>query len=124
MFAPVRQVPRHRHTPAGEALLATWRVLVGDANPLHFARLGIDDDDGYIGLTEQEEVACDFFIGAGRLERVRAGQVHDLDAVPVVTEHALGAHDRLAGPVAGVLVQPGERVEEGGLAHVGEAHDA
>ena len=47
---------------------------------------------------------ADLEIGVGGDQRVGAGKVDDLEALVVVTEHALGASDGLARPVADVLV--------------------
>ena len=87
---------------------------------------GIDHHHRDIGLTEQQEVACHLFIETRRQERVGARQVHELVALVARGKGALGAGHRLARPVAGVLAQARERVEDRALAGVrvaGQGHD-
>ena len=88
---------------------------------------GVHDDDGAVGLAEQQEVARDLFVLRRREQRVGARQVDELVADLVELEAAFGARDRLAGPVAGVLLEAGQRVEQRRLAGVrvaGQRDDA
>ena len=55
-------------------------------------------------------------------EGVDAGQVHNGHVPAIHMGHALLLLHRHAGPVAHILVGPGEGVEEGGFAAVGVAH--
>ena len=81
----------------------------------------VEHHHGHIGLAEENEVAGDFLVGAAGLQRVGPRQVDDLDPLATVLKDTFGPGDRLAGPVAGVLPQAGERVEDGALAGVGIA---
>jgi len=86
----------------------------------------VDHDHGDVRAAEEEEVSRDLFIDRTRLEGVRPRQVDDLDPLALVREGALRAHDRLPGPVAGVLAQAGECVEDRALPRVrvpGEGHE-
>ena len=79
---------------------------------------GVHDDDRYVGPPEQDEIARHLLVDAARLQRVGTRQVNDLHARSAVGEYALGARNRLAGPVAGVLPQSRQRVEDRALADV------
>ena len=68
-------------------------------------RRGVDDDDRRVGPAEQQEVARDLFVVRRRQQRVGARQVHELVADLVELEAAFGARDRLARPVARVLLE-------------------
>ena len=79
---------------------------------------GIDDDHGDIRLPKQDEVTGDLFVRTACLQGVGTRQIDDLDLAAVVLEHPFSASDGLAWPVAGVLPQPGQRIEDGTLAGV------
>ena len=79
---------------------------------------GIHHHHRDVGLTEQQKVTRHLFVQTRRQQRVGTRQVHELVALVARGEGALGARDRLARPVAGVLSQPGERVEDGALAGI------
>ena len=110
----VHQVQEH-HRPVGDA------QYLQDEMEIAFEAGGVDHRHGDVGPPEEQEVARHLFVGAARLQRVGARQVHELDAGASVGERALGSHDGLARPVAGVLPQAGQRVENGALADVGVA---
>ena len=74
-------------------------------------RGGVDDDDGAVGASEEDEVAADLFVLRRGEKRVGAGQVDQLVVFVLEGIAAFGALDGLAGPVADVLAQAGERVE-------------
>ena len=78
------------------------------------------DDDG-LRAAEAQKVAGDLLLGRARVERIGAGNVHQLIYMPCVAAHAARAGDRLARPVAGVLAHARQRVEHGALADVGVA---
>ena len=91
-----------------------------------FEARGVDDHHGHVRPAEQDELASHLLVGAARLQRVGARQVDELHARAAMRERSLGADDGLAGPVAGVLPQAGEGVENRALAHVrvaGEGHE-
>ena len=78
----------------------------------------VDDDDRHVRLAEQDEVAGDFFVGAGRKQRIGARQIDQFVVLVAVVEAAFGAGDGLARPVAGMLAQPGQGVEDRALAGI------
>ena len=80
---------------------------------------GVDHEDGDVGPPEQDEVARHLLVRASRLQGVGAGQVDDLHPLALVGERPFGARDRLAGPVARVLPEAGQGVEDRALADVG-----
>ena len=87
---------------------------------------GVGHHHRHIGLTEEDEVAGDFLVFRGRGQRIGAGQVDDAITLVAEVEEALGLAHGLARPVAGVLFQPRQAVENGALARVrvaGEGHD-
>ena len=108
----IHEVETHHH-PVGDLQNLEHEVEV----PLQPG--GVHDDHGDVGLPEQHEVARYLLVGTPRLEAVRAGEVDQLDAPALEIERPLGARHRLAGPVAGVLAQTGECVEDGALPRVG-----
>jgi hypothetical protein len=69
-------------------------------------------------LSEQQEIAGDFLVGAGRQQRVGSRQIHQFVAAAVVQESALGPRHRLARPISRVLAQSRQRVEHRALARV------
>src|SRR5262245_63023987 len=78
-------------------------------------------------MTEEQKIARDFFVMRRREQRIRARQVDELVANLVELEPAFGAAHRLARPVAGVLFEAGQRVEQRRLARIrisGERDDA
>ena len=110
----VHQVQEHHH-PVGDAQYLQHEVQVA------LETGGVDHHHGDVGAPEEQEVARHLLVRAPRLQRVGARQVDELDARAAVGEGALGPHDGLARPVAGVLPQAGEGVEDGALADVGVA---
>jgi hypothetical protein len=80
---------------------------------------GIDHHDGHVGLAEQHEVARHLFVEARREQRVGARQVHQLEPFVAARKRPFGAGHGLAGPVAGVLPEARERIEDRALAGVG-----
>ena len=100
------------HDPSGDlADLQHQRQVALQARRVH-------DHDDDVRLPEEQRVAGDVLVGAGGQQRVGAGQVDDPVAGTAVGEAALGARHRLARPVADVLAQTGQRVEDGALAGV------
>src|SRR5262245_6002852 len=89
--------------------------------PLQPRRIDYDQRD--VGLAEEDEVARDFLVGASGLQRIGPRKVDDLDLAVFQVEDAFGARDRLAGPVARVLAQASQRVEDSALAGVGIARE-
>jgi hypothetical protein len=81
----------------------------------------VADDQRDIRLPEEQKVARHFLIGARRQQGIRPGQIDQFEAAAAVLETALRASYRLARPVAGVLAQAGEGVEDRALAGVGIA---
>jgi len=65
--------------------------------------MGVDDHHRHVRLCEQDEVTCDLFVDRRRHQRIRARQIDQFVACLAQREGTLGAGDRLAGPVAGVL---------------------
>ena len=87
---------------------------------------GVGHHHCHIGLTEENEVAGDLLVLRGGGQRVGARQVDDAIALAAEVEEAFGLAHGLARPVAGVLFEPREAVENGALARVGiagEGHD-
>ena len=82
---------------------------------------GVDHHYGDIGTPEENEVARDLLVHTARLERVGAGKVHHLHPLALMGKGAFSPHDGLPGPVAGVLPETGEGVEDRALADVGVA---
>jgi hypothetical protein len=82
---------------------------------------GVGHDHRDVGTSEQDEIAGDILVDAGRQQRVGAGQIDDAVLSPTEREAALGARDRLAGPVARVLAQSRQRIEHRALSDVGIA---
>ena len=81
----------------------------------------VDHRHRHVGPSEQDELAGHLFVRAAGLQGVGARQVDDLHARAAVREGPFGPHDGLAGPVAGVLPESGQGVEDGTLADVGVA---
>jgi len=81
-------------------------------------RSGVNHHDGNIGALSDEIIARDALLFGVCAQAVGAGQVDQVDGAPLVIEHAGLLLDRLAGPIAHVLVQPGQHVEHGRLADV------
>ena len=87
---------------------------------------GVGHHDGHVGLAKEDKVAGDLLVLRRGGERVGTGQVDDAIRVATVAKEALGLADRLAGPVARVLLQSGQGIEDGALARVriaGQGHD-
>ncbi len=81
-------------------------------------RSRVDQRDHDVGALGDQVVAGDALLLRVGGQAVGSGQVDEVDRSCLVVEHAGFLLHRLAGPVAHVLVQPGQHVEHGGLAHV------
>ena len=79
---------------------------------------GIEDHHRHVGPAEQNEIPGNFLVGAAGLEGVGARQVHDLHPRSGMLVLPFGAGHRLPGPVAGVLPEPGQRIEDRALPRV------
>ena len=87
----------------------------------------IAHDDHGVGLAAAHKVARDGLLRRVRAQGVCARNVHEKIVLPRRAAAAARAADGLARPVAGVLVHPGQGVEDGALADVRVAcqrHDA
>ena len=85
---------------------------------------GVDHGDDDVGPLADQVVARDpLFLRVGG-QAVGARQIHQVEAEAVLAAEGAGLLlHRLARPVADVLAQAGEHVEDGGLAHVGLADE-
>ena len=79
----------------------------------------IAHDHRAIRLTKQHEIARDLFVNAVRQQGVRPWQIDQLETLPPVSERPFRARHGLARPVARVLAQAGQAVENRALARVG-----
>ncbi len=86
-----------------------------------FETAGITDDDDGVRLLETEVVPCGFLLSSTTSEGVAAGEIDEKIGISPIMDGADGVRDSLPCPVAGVLVEAGEGVEEGGLADIGIA---
>ena len=77
--------------------------------------------DHGVGVGQAQEIPRHLFLRRMRQKGVGAGKVHKAVLPAMVCITALSQGDRFARPVAGVLVEPGQGVEDGGLSHVGIA---
>ena len=81
----------------------------------------VDQRNDHLRPLPNDEFAGDDLLGRVGGQAVRARKVHQPVGRLIVDERALLPLYRLAGPVAYVLAETGEEVEERGLAHVGLA---
>ena len=86
-----------------------------------------DDDKGVRGAhlvhPAIQDVHDDLLVGGDGAQGVGAGQILDGEGVVVDPGDAFAARDRHAGIVAGLGVQTGELVEDGGLPAIGRADE-
>ena len=90
---------------------------------------GVDDGDHHVGAFPDHVVAGDAFFFRVGGETVSAGEVDEVRYVAVVAANPRLLFDGLAGPVAHVLAQTRQHVEDRGFAHVrlageGDRHQA
>ncbi len=78
----------------------------------------VDHVDDEVGLFREEMGQDDLLGRIGRAERVRPGQVDDVEEPPFDIDPAVGMLDRGAGEVRGLGLGPGDRVEQRALAAV------
>ena len=80
----------------------------------------ICDDDGGIRAAEADGVPCDFLFGGSRQQRISAGQIGHPDGMTgfPADKPSAGIFNGFPRPVAGVLVHPGQRVEDRAFADV------
>ena len=78
----------------------------------------VHHNDRDIRVAEQDEIPCHLLIRAPRLQGVGTRQVDHLDPPAPMRERPLGSRHRLAGPVARVLSQASQGVEDRGLSDI------
>ena len=82
---------------------------------------GITDHYRRIRFGKTEKVPCHSLFGTPGTERIGAGQIGKQNGLAAADSCADGAGYGFSCPVPGVLVQPGEGVEHGGLSHIGHS---
>ena len=79
---------------------------------------GVADADDGIGVFADEKIPCGILFRRMAGERIDARQVGDGDGSAVRGKCTFGDADRFSGPVAGMLMQTGEGVEDGAFSDV------
>ena len=111
----VHKVERNDHRPLQLQKLGREIQIALDVGGVY----NIDDGVGF--FSHDEIPGHDLLHGVGR-ERVDARQVHNGDILTVYLSPALFFLHRNTGPVAHILVGPGQRIKERGLAAIGVSH--
>ena len=82
---------------------------------------GVADDAHRLRPGKAQEIPGHLLLRGMGQQRISTGQIHQTVGFAAVPAEPFGAGHRFAGPVAGVLVQAGHRVEQRAFAHIGVA---
>jgi hypothetical protein len=80
---------------------------------------GIHDNDGTVRLTEEDKIPSDLFINGGREEGISSGEVYELVTFFFISDDPFSTGYCLSRPVARVLAESGQGIEDSRLSRVG-----